>query len=284
MNTLNTAIFQQTVGLYAEMIEKLNVVKEKPESMLNRAREAIDVCRETMQILKKMITDCPFVSPEEEIQFFKDIKPFFLSELIYYGKMYKLHARWPVGDVEIRKRYLVRSLEHINQFFHEHFEFYLYHRCGRTDLDAWYFQRNSGHATTYTFIDCYVVNDTFSTGYDILAANFLAFERFAEYLEMLLFAKSESGGSIKTLTDNKPKWPGTKVELVELAYSIAEYRLQSNGSSSVHKIALALGEVFNVDVSQYRRDWVDIRRRKSGKPFFLERLFEAFKKRLERDE
>ena len=222
--------------------------------------------------------------PAAEIHFFKNVKPPFMAELFYYVKIYQLHARWPVGSAQLRQDYLQRALRQAQQFYEDNLDFYLYYRTDSTDLDMQYFIRAGQPPYRHLPGSIYSYADSFSTGYDLMVSTILAYDRLQEYLKDLL-ASPDSGLRLHMAaleSTSTVLWTGEKVDLVQLGYALAETGCCNNGKANVRDIIAALEIAFNTDLRYYARYMIDIRRRKSDKPSFIDTLIAAYKRYLGR--
>ena len=61
--------------------------------------------------LRKLVSDYVFPTNEEEIRFFKEIKPNILDKYLYFSKVYNIEMKCPIGNNEIIKEYLNQELE-----------------------------------------------------------------------------------------------------------------------------------------------------------------------------
>ena len=82
-----------------EIIEKLNediieLTRENGNSLI-LYEKAINLVLEQITTTKDFILNKGFKNLEEEIQFFKELKPKILSKLIYYNSIYKIEAKKP---------------------------------------------------------------------------------------------------------------------------------------------------------------------------------------------
>nr|WP_288669416.1 RteC domain-containing protein [uncultured Bacteroides sp.] len=67
--------------------------------------------------LRKLVSDYVFPTNEEEIRFFKEIKPNILDKYLYFRKVYNIEMKCPIGNNEIIKEYLNQELEELTRFF-----------------------------------------------------------------------------------------------------------------------------------------------------------------------
>jgi len=78
-----------TQQLKTELDNKLEAVGLETEDIIKVAESSIKILLSTTDKLKKFILKRSFLSKEEEIHFFKEIKPKILSKLIYYNSIYQ---------------------------------------------------------------------------------------------------------------------------------------------------------------------------------------------------
>jgi hypothetical protein len=131
----------------------------------------------------------------------------------------------------------------------------------------------------------YAGSDPFSTGYDLLVASILCFDQLQDYI-ISLFASSEpmQSGSMnaRRVARSNLNWTGDKVALVELSYAIYESGYCDDGEATVLDIIKQFELSFNVSLKSHARTWLAIRRRKSDKPSFMEKLLQAFRRQVEK--
>lgn len=74
--------------LYETMALQIELCEQEEESVLYKAEKCIHLTKAAMEKLREHIRQFTFESVEEEIHFFKEIKPRFYSKLIYYLKVF----------------------------------------------------------------------------------------------------------------------------------------------------------------------------------------------------
>lgn len=79
----------------------------------------------------------------------------------------------------------------------------------------------------------------------------------------------------------KQNWTGSKVALIELLYALHTEGVFNNGASDLKDIAEYFENIFNIDLGQYHRAFLEIRMRKSDQTKFLNSLKEKLVKRME---
>ncbi|MGG7036009.1 MAG: RteC domain-containing protein, partial [Flavobacterium sp.] len=224
-----------------------------------------------------------FKSDLEEIHFFKDIKPQFTSRLVYYNAVYNIETKKPNGGNRILKKYYNNELIKLKAFFDNELEFYKYYRSGSTYLDYKYFLR--GKFDIKMSLDSYYFEtDTdFSTSHDYKVAKILANDLIQLYLENQLIMIDNKDSSEKLQVNHKIKqtWTGSKVALIELLYALHSEKVFNNGTSDLKDIAEYFEKIFEIDLGQYHRAFLEIRMRKSDQTKFLNSLKEKLVKRME---
>ena len=92
-----------------EIISKINSEIEMScidsDISSDKALHMINFIRPLFEELREFTHQYSFQDVNEEISFFKDIKPFVLSKLIYFNDIYLLELRKPNGSKEVLKEY-----------------------------------------------------------------------------------------------------------------------------------------------------------------------------------
>jgi 3-dehydroquinate dehydratase len=71
--------------LLSNINEQLNFIDLEIDNQIQRCEKAIEVIVKSKDNLRALVLKHNFKSREEEIHFFKEIKPQFLSKFIYYN-------------------------------------------------------------------------------------------------------------------------------------------------------------------------------------------------------
>ena len=78
-----------TSSLYGEMEKELAEIKRNEIDFLQMTRDSSASILQFIARLKMFLNDYQFTNPHEEINFFKSIKPKFISKLIYHQTIFK---------------------------------------------------------------------------------------------------------------------------------------------------------------------------------------------------
>jgi hypothetical protein len=189
----------------------------------------------------------------------------------------------PNGGNKILKKYYNNELLKLKAFFDNELEFYQYYRSGSTYLDYKYFLR--GEFDIKLALDSYYFESdmSFATSHDFKVATILANDLIELYLEnqLLMLENNENSEKSQRKPNVKLTWTGSKVALVELMYALHTEGVFNNGAADLKEIAEYFEHVFEIDLGQYRRAFLEIRARKSDKTKFLTTLNEGLFKRME---
>ena len=133
-------MIQFTTNLKKEIDAKIEEIESSEISAITKSLKASRMLADAFNQLKTFILSYTFNDEEEEILFFKEIKPKLCYRLIYYRKVYNIEMNRPAG-VEKQKEYLCEKLDEINKYNSKRLDFIRYYRSGSTHLDSLYFLR-----------------------------------------------------------------------------------------------------------------------------------------------
>ncbi|MBF6652406.1 tetracycline regulation of excision, RteC [Flavobacterium columnare] len=269
--------------LLTNLNEQINFIDLEIDNPINKCEKAIEIILISITNLKKAIQKNNFKSVSEEIDFFKNIKPRFTSKLIYYNAIFKIETKKPHGGERILKKYLNNELDKLKRYFDNNLDFYKYYRTGSNYLDHKYFTRGKFDIKLALDSFYFEVDHSFSTSHDFKVAKIMAHDLIQVYLEDKLLMmenrepKEKSQGNPKV----KQTWTGSKVALIELLYALHTEGVFNNGASDLKDVAEYFENIFNIDLGQYHRAFLEIRMRKSDQTKFLNSLKEKLVKRME---
>lgn len=267
--------------------EKLHaLIQEKELEISDIIRDVpsiISILEESFLKLKEIVSSYEFTSKQDEITFFKKVKPQLFCKLIFFSKMYQLELNQPVSNYATLKSYLEREHTQINLYSSKNAEFIQYYRSGKTILDELYFLRDR-HEIELNFESFYFERDPkFSTHFDFKVAKLLANDMLAAYLNCKLLKlkyQIESNDFTYGFQSNE-NWTDKKVALVELIYAIHAEESVNNGNIELKTLAAIFEKMFNVDLSDLYHIYLEIRSRKADRTIYLSKLIKSLNKRME---
>jgi hypothetical protein len=270
--------------LLSRMNEDLQQVALTAENPLQRAEQSYHIVQAAMQELKEFALGYTFTDKEQEIHFFKEVKPLFLKELIYYAELFDIESNRPVGSKEIVREYYLLSLNRIHVFFERHQWLYLYHRTGKTNFDDMFYTRDHQPDATVPHL-MPEIDTRFSTLYSFKLSKIMAFESLTSYLTRSIQLMDEPATMAE---DNSAKkhsmvWTDPKAALIELAYAIHSRGSVNNGRADVKHVITSLEHAFNISLGNYSAVFqqnIRIRKRNS-RTSYLDQLREYLNRRMD---
>ena len=253
--------------LAKNMKEELESIGHESQDTLVRISRSQAIALNSLFQLKAFVQSYSFKDAAEEINFFKEIKPQFLSQYNFQERLLFIRTKEPLGNKENLLAFYERELQHIQKFSRTNMEFHLYCLSGATHLDEHYFLRKPN--TTNPHLD-----HQFTTGYDTLLSQFTANEWIKEYL---LTAIRRANINESTALS----WTGSKAALIELMYALQTVEVFNNGKADLKQIAISFENLFNISLGNYSRAFQEIRLRKSGRTNFLDQLKVKFIQRMD---
>ena len=105
-------------NLQLDEIEKqINKIERVEKNEISKSTQILKSLESKLAEFKKFIVKYDFKSEEEEILFFKEIKPKIVSKLIYYMSVHKIEINRPKGSCSTIETYLLTELDLLKHFF-----------------------------------------------------------------------------------------------------------------------------------------------------------------------
>ncbi|MGX5690258.1 RteC domain-containing protein [Arcticibacter tournemirensis] len=256
------------VELYNLSLQQLNEYE--------RLKAATKISKKALALLKKYISCYFFSSLEDEVLFFKHIKPLFYSKYIYYLSVYQFTIKKPTGSEDVLKEYLDSQLRDIKRFFDQNQAFYLYYRSNDSHLDNLYFTR--GSSEVLSDLEDFQADEMFSTSHDYKLSKIIANEKFHEFI---CLQQKYANHDMVPVPQQEIIWTSNQTDLIELIYALAESGAVNNGNIEIKHLIDCFQMMFHVDLNHYYRKYTDITNRKKEKTVFLDRLKTGLIRRME---
>ena len=245
-------------------------------NILKKSYDAAMVFENAFNRLKEFISTYQFANENEEIEFFKIIKPRLVFRLIYYRKIYNIEMNRPAG-IQAQRNYLIDEIKAINRYNSKRSDFVRYYKSGLTHLDHLYYRRGQSDTTLYLDSNNYERDPKFSTCCDFKVARLLANDLLINYLTQEI-NKLDIHSIDAVLPRARITWQGTKTELVEQIF--AWDSLKIFGDIPTTQLYDYIQKVFNIELDKnFSRTFSDLRIRNKQTPF-LDNLKEALLKKM----
>ena len=274
-------MLEYVAKLRKETDDAVDRVESSDSNILKKSLDASHILAEAFDKLKKFILSYEFKSEEEEINFFKEIKPKFCYRLIYYRKLYNIEMNRPVAATCKQKEYLYEELDTIHKYTNKRLDFVRYYRSGSTHLDSLYFLRGRMDTEQYLETFYYELDQNFSTNCDFKVAKILSNDMLQAYLmQEITSLESELHYPSSSFPKVKLTWKGTKTELMEQLYSWDSDSIF--GDIPLTQVSDYIQNVFNIQLDKnLSRAFSDMKIRTQPTPF-LDKLKDALLRRMGR--
>lgn len=215
-------------------------------------------CKDEIASLNELYENNCLSNIENQIFFFKNLKPEIVSTFSYYQERIQIDRDIKKFTEEEKKRYLSKKIKTLNKLFSKNTEFYTYHELGLTNNDCHYFSECDMNEELYKIRPelCMSIQHYFSRK-DTLLADFLKQEKLIKYCNNIA-QKKTNGQLILPLFQENLNWTDSNTSLVEIAVALKEIKAINNGDVSIKEIVLGLKSLFNVDgitdVYSYTKD------------------------------
>ena len=201
---------------------------------------------------------------------------------MFYVRLYQIEKNRIDKSLSSQCRYLKIELENLQKSFLNN-DFYEYYRAGRTELDNRYFIREN--YDILSDIHCHLLDRdiSFTTLHDSSVAEILANNRLIEYVSEEIGQLTEKLHlKFTSIVDSKLlQWTDSKVALVEFIYALYAGKCFSNGNTSLKDIAFCCETLFNIEIGDFYRIFLEIRNRKKSRTQFLDKLKEQIIKMMD---
>lgn len=266
--------------LYADLHRDLNEITLEEDQTIKRLERSIYSC---LKYLRKLKDFCKLNSPkteDDEIQFFKSIKPKFKSQLIFYQSLLNIETRKPIGESQVVSDYFLNELRILHHFFESNLSFYQYVRTNASYLDQYYFVR--GNYDVHLDPDQCIIDfdPEFSTTHDHKLAQVLASELLQEHLAQSILRFSQKEAIVQADPEMREfDWKQTKVALIELIYSW--HATEAFGKKNLKSIVKFIERAFNISLGNFydTYDWLCGRQTPTA---YLDEMKAAFLTRLQK--
>ncbi|WP_062052845.1 RteC domain-containing protein [Aquimarina longa] len=260
--------------LFATTLNEIWKKEEQIQEVLNispikTAKEMALFTQSQLEKVKEYVLSYGFETVDDEITFFKEVKPQIQGMLLYYKYIYHIETSCPIGcrdNIIIHYRKFYKELSERNQQKYCKNSFYQYFKSGRTDKDEVFFTQQKNKDIVFKNYDSFNFIDTkFTTFYDCLLSLIYSEEKLLHFIER----KEGKVYSVEAQSENL-QWLASKSSLVELIYAL--YSSQSVKGVSIRSIASSFEELFRIKLGDIHHTYHRMKSRSNSRTLFLDRL------------
>ncbi|AQX83512.1 RteC domain-containing protein [Elizabethkingia bruuniana] len=271
--------------IISKIQRKENAISLSAPNAIDEAYQMTIYLKEYLWSIREDVTKQGFKNHWEEINFFRNIKPYILSKLIYHNKIFRIQTACPVDGGKMYASYFLEQLKELKQEYREHIynsDFYRYYRSGRTDRDETYFRL--GNINFHDGLNSFVfeIDPLFSTYYDNKVARIIANELLYTYILQKINDDEMADFSARDISDSI-LWTDTKNALIELIYALYANSSLSNGKIGIRKISLALERMFQISLGDLHHSFHRMKYRAGSRTAFLDQLKSSLEEYMDKD-
>jgi len=168
--------------LHSEMIAIIDRYwsTELPEQ--HKVESTFSLAEGYWKTVRNELKDYLFVNTDEEIHFYKNVKPKFTSYIEYSIILYQALSFAPADSNEFLATFWEGEEKRLDRFVEKHSEFVKYYNSGCTYRDLQYFLPANDNLVRLKVSKPYDLGSEYKTSHDHLVAGFLAQLMYHEYV------------------------------------------------------------------------------------------------------
>ena len=253
--------------------EELKLLKSQSLDTIIFTEKAAGICWFALIEIRKRIIKNGFQNLEEEIHFFKQIKPEVFSKYLYYYKLFEIESHRHNASKKYQIKILNQILKDLHKFLEDNRQFCQYHWGDKKYLDNLYFVREKSNYRIHFNNICALNDYKFSTAHDNTVAAIIAYEKLIEYIDKEIDVLKYGNSKNTNTVDRQPyksnaKWTGSFTSLVELLYALYSAKVINNGNIEIKELVEIFEKMFNTKLDGYYRTFSDIKSREKSKTKF----------------
>ena len=270
-----------------EIHNKEDKILSQSKRLIDEAYEMTLYLQDLLGSVKKYLIEEGFKNDEEEIHFFRSIKPQILGKLIYYNKIYRIETTCPVSNGKMYYSYFSGQLANLKREYIEHLcssDFYRYYRSGRTDRDDTYFKR--GNINYHDGLNSIVfeIDPEFSTFFDYKTARIISNDLLYTYLLTKINPDENPDVILQKPESSKDIfWTDSKNAIIELIYALYASGVISHGKIGIRKISLMFQILFRIPLGDLHHAFHRMKTRSGSRTSFLDQLKFSLEEYMDKD-
>lgn len=266
---------------------KEDQISRETSHLIDEAYQMTLYLNELLHTTREQILKEGFKNKTDEIEFFREIKPYILGQLMYYNKVFRIETICPVKNGRMYQKFFMNQLHDLKQEFKEYIcgcHFYRYYRSERNDRDEEYFLR--GKINYKDGLNSYVfeIDHQFSTYYDSKVARIMANELIYTYLMTKINPEEQTGSLLHSSESTKDIfWTDSKNALIELIYALYASGVISHGKIGIRKITLVFQILFRIPLGDIHHSFHRMKDRANNRTLFLDQLKSSLEQYMDKE-
>ncbi|WP_142685753.1 RteC domain-containing protein [Chitinophaga polysaccharea] len=270
---------QFLIDLQNNMEVAMQAIAAESEHDLDMAKRNRAYLNSTMKMLNDFVRDYEFETEQDEIRFFKEQRPLFYSEFIYWNELVFFESNLQVGK-KWHIDFLKKNLKRLNDYIDRNKDLHKYYKQQQTIHDQLLFVRYPDQLLLTTEENP-ELDSRVSTAYSSVFSKFIAFERLASKIQMSITKLKANDGIADKNPGQRLQWTGTKAQLIELIYALASSGMINNGKITVKQLFQMLTDFFGIEITHFYPYFQRMRIKKKDRAQFLSYLMECLIRRMD---
>lgn len=256
------------------LINGIEIFETFNPNIITKLEAKILTIEKGIKEINEEIKTYQFLSIEEEIEFFKQVKPQIDHVYIYLKLLLEFYTSYNWLAYRNTKIYK-QKIEKILEFLQLHKEFHTYLKSGASHYDESYFRRmaeTNKPRTIYNFN----ADPMVCCSHGFLMAMIMAYERFEQFCNYHI--QQIKNGNIKYKSTANFQWKAKKVDAIELVYALYYSGAIDTSLCTIYDLASEFENLFKIEITEHiYRDFIDIKRRKIEPAKFLVKMLNDFR-------
>jgi len=263
-------VIEKHKQIITDLVSKLEEIEAHSDKILEQLELSIGYCKQALKQMREIVIQDGFPDQECEIYFFKKLKPEIFSKMLYYLEVYDIQSKLPVAKCQCQIQYYQKRIDRIHEFMLENQTELQYFQCAFCHFDKYYFTSENSEIPIPKRNEYYLIDEKFHTWHDHTFSEIIANQMLIEYIQKELRKLDGLKSDHQPYLKSKSKWTGKKIFLIELAYGIHHTDMVNGGNSEIKDIIEGFEQMFNIELKEYYRSFVEIKRRKIDRTKFLD--------------
>lgn len=247
--------------IISDLLWNLDKMEDSSSKILEQVEFAIMRCKNALEQLRELVCQDGFPDQECEIYFFKKLKTEVYSKFLYYLEVFNIQSKLPTVDRQCQINHYKKKKKKYCEFMKEHQTEVQYLQCGYSHFDKNYFTRDRSEISLPERNEYYLTDEIFHTLHDHTFSAIIANQMLIEYIQKEIRRLNGFKRNTQVQIKSKLKWTGYKIFLIELAYGVHYTQMVNGGNSEIKDIIEGLEQMFNIELKEYYRSFVEIKRR-----------------------
>ncbi|WP_010136628.1 RteC domain-containing protein [Ochrovirga pacifica] len=251
-----------------------------------KLKQNIVLTKELLSKLREHVRVKHFESKEEEINFFKSVKPQICSRLKFFKTQLEYYCEMPFVSSERQIKYIQNLIKEIEVIRKNNISFFKYVKHEETHCDEIYFTRIKQQTLLFSQSEILDTDPLFTTSHDYLAAEVFYYNQIKDFLKQELYClRNLQKSSLDNITIQNGlgslSWTASKTDLVELIYALKVTGAINGGTAQVKDLVGVFESIFKIELGNYYKTFGEIQNRSKEQTKFLSKLSSNLVKKLD---